>query len=335
MSSISVLLLVLFGCVLLSGVAHAQSSSTDLTSALENTGIVAPMMCNAPLNSYQLQVVNGLWYATTATLVLQCTGCSNTTIEVDIGFLNISSLINIAAPNSCLITNRFCRILMYVSNVPNGSSIIEQALVSQIESTCGVVPPNDYTAGCDWWNFACQMTNGEWYHYGPALTLYQAFFFIAGSLGTISFLIFESSTRQFRLAEVSKASAGTQGLDQMTFASAVQVNFQTNTIAPSLERPIGSFTGAAAGTYPSMHGGSNAGTSNYATSPQQSYAHDPSTASGNNATQQALVQYQPPPPPPSSASQNIRHRGGSRPSEKEFAVGSLIHSISVNPNQQS
>ena len=210
----------------------------DVESMLNNTGIVAPMFCNAPLNSYQMVLVNGLPLITSATLVLQCTGCDDTTLPLDLSALDVTGILTIAAPTSCLITNRYCRVLMYVVD-PFAEEGAPPVLVSQVESTCGVVPPNDYTAGCSWWDFACQMTNGEWYHYGPALTLYLAFVFIVLGLGTTTMLVFESNTHQFRLANVGKSITSNAGINQITYAKANQVQFQTNTTAPAQARPEG------------------------------------------------------------------------------------------------
>lgn len=231
---------------MLSFATHTNAQTVvpiDVESMLENTGIVAPMFCNAPLNQYQMVLVNGLSYTTQATLVLQCTGCDNTTVLVDLAALKTSGVLTIAAPVSCLVTNRYCRVLMYVENALVGEGLPpEQVLVSQVESTCGVVPPNDYTAGCGWIDFACQMTNGEWYHYGPALCLYLAFVFIVLLLGVVVMLLLEHNSHQFRLANVAKSLTGNAGIAAMTFMEGANMQFQTNTMYPLQARPAGFFS---------------------------------------------------------------------------------------------
>lgn len=302
--------------------SKAQLVPIDVESMLENTGLIAPMFCNAPLNSYQVVMINGLSYTTDATLVLQCTGCTNTTLIVPLGALDVSGVVTITAPNSCLITNRYCRLLMYVTNVLTEDDEPEQVLVSEIESTCGVVPPNDYTAGCSWIDFACQMTNGEWYHYGPALTMYQAFVFFIFMLGTITLVVFESNSRQFRLSNIAKASGMTAGLNQNTYAKSLESQFMTNSRAPALERPLGFFNGSAKGK-------SEINMSSSSSSPHSHQArtqgaapvmvYQPSTVvSSNNAVQST-----------GTRSSTVRNRGatGSVQGVKEVAMGQLLQQI--------
>ena len=237
-----VALLLLTMALLAPHCAHAQVTEipSDLDSMLANTGIAPGGFCNAALNNYQVVLVNGLALDTTAALVLDCTGCENTTIVLPLEALAASTLVTITAPSSCVVANRFCRLLMYVvvPYVLEGSTP-ETQLVSDFESTCGVVPPNDYTAGCDWVDFACQMTNGEWYHYGPALCLYLAFVFITMALAVAVWLVVEHNSRQFRLANVAKSLTGNAGLAAMTFMEGVNSQYQTNTLNPLQARPAG------------------------------------------------------------------------------------------------
>lgn len=234
--------LVLLVAALLPHHAHAQSTDIPpaLQSMLDSTGIAVGGFCNAALNNYQVILVSGLDFTAQATLVLDCTGCENTTLTLDLPPMSVpTSLTTITAPTSCVVANRFCRLSMYVvvPLVPEGEP--QQVLVSNFESTCGVVPPNDYTAGCSWVDFACQMTNGEWYHYGPALCIYLAFVFITLALAVAVLLVVEHNSRQFRLANVAKSLTGNAGLAAMTFIEGVNAQYQTNTLNPLQARPTG------------------------------------------------------------------------------------------------
>lgn len=233
-------------------------TSEDVQSMLDNTGIAPGGFCNAALNNYQVNLVNGLPINTLATLVLDCNGCFNTSITAQIAALRETGAFTITAPTDCVVTNRFCKLLMYVLNpyVPEGEEP-EQVLVSQFESTCGVVPPNDYTAGCSWVDFACQMTNGEWYHYGPALCLYLGFVFVTMALGTAVLLVVEHNMRQFRLGNVAKSLTGNSGVAAMTFMEGVNVQFQTNTLNPLQARPKGYVNNSNASAPPLVKGGSS------------------------------------------------------------------------------
>lgn len=256
MMRVTTILLVLMAAVLHH--AHAQEPTLtpeDIQSMLDNTGIAPGGFCNAALNNYQVVLVSGLSWDAQSALVLDCTGCENTTVAQTLDAFSASTPITITAPVSCVVANRFCRLLMYVYNpyVPVGDTP-GLVLVSNFESTCGVVPPNDYTAGCDWVDFACQMTNGEWYHYGPALCMYLGFVFVTMALGTAVWLVVEHNSHQFRLANVAKSLTGNAGLAAMTFMEGVNSQFQTNTLNPLPARPAGFYNNAPSSSSTSVGG---------------------------------------------------------------------------------
>ena len=238
LSPLVVFVILLVGSGSLVRHATAQLSPADIQALFDNTGIVPTPFCNPGTNQYSMQLQNSLPYNYDATLTLACVGCSNYTIQVALGASSLSSVVTMTSPSSCQVANRLCEVVMIVPDLLTSSTTTYRQ-VAAIPSTCGVVPPDDYDPNCDWVNYPCQVTNGEWYHYGPFLLTINAGEVVVLVFIDIIVIILWETSRQVRLKRIDmKRLPPSQ--PYVDFAQGFNAGFLTgNTGAPLPNRPSG------------------------------------------------------------------------------------------------
>ena len=265
LSPLVVFVILLVGSGSLVRHATAQLSPADIQALFDNTGIVPTPFCNPGTNQYSMQLQNSLPYNYDATLTLACVGCSNYTIQVALGASSLSSVVTMTSPSSCQVANRLCEVVMIVPDLLTSSTTTYRQ-VAAIPSTCGVVPPDDYDPNCDWVNYPCQVTNGEWYHYGPFLLTINAGEVVVLVFIDIIVIILWETSRQVRLKRIDmKRLPPSQ--PYVDFAQGFNAGFLTgntgaplpNRLAPSAGVPahVIARTAGQATPLPSVHSANN------------------------------------------------------------------------------
>lgn len=234
------------GLVLIVALVAAQSDPV-YDSLLATTGALSPIACNGPANEYQFQIRNSFPYAANFSISLDCVGCAANTVLVVVNALSTSASVGVSPAPGCFISNRDCTLTVYFEDVTTQPPT--QALVSTASGVCGTSTPTDYTPGCDYWDWSCRVTNGDWYHYAPFL-LPMFDLLPALIIGVIVFMVKVMRERRFlfRLKRIRKDMLPPVA-NPITFGMGATTNFATNTRTPLQQRPadFGTYSRGAAG----------------------------------------------------------------------------------------
>lgn len=165
--------------LVLCALVACASAQLSVNTSLMYSGITG-FACFGQDNLYQLTMSNGFPVPVESSVILTCNGFSPVTYSVPLAAFEGEQQVNIQAVPPVFVSNNLCQITVYFPD-PTSSTGQLVPVAGMDPNWCGNAPgtyPDGYTLGCSWVDYFCQVSNGEWYHYGPFLATVLLFFMV-------------------------------------------------------------------------------------------------------------------------------------------------------------